>query len=265
LSIKFRDWVCKKPLEHLFPALPNIYPCWDIKLVSELYGQGIFMCVCAYIPFLHKGIVQFQKLIQHLFLTLHGQNIHYQQWELSTFLIHHQQFPSQAYCGAAGPVSKMASQLKAFCVLRSELPRSVTTVQREFRARFKKVVIRVWCVIFKSCTKLTLHCSHRSGHIKTQHTEILLLLRRHLGNWSLGPAVSMRSKLLVAHEELGQFPLFTMYVVHSVGWDIFLITFETSQLFCVYPVYIVNNFESPYLRRYASYKVPRPKIDDPFI
>ena len=35
----------------------------------------------------------------------------------------------------AGPVSKMASQQeKAFCVLRFEVSRSVTTVQREFRA-----------------------------------------------------------------------------------------------------------------------------------
>ena len=41
--------------------------------------------------------------------------------------------------GAAGPVSKMASQQeKAFCVLRFEVSRSVITVQLEFRARFRK-------------------------------------------------------------------------------------------------------------------------------
>ena len=40
---------------------------------------------------------------------------------------------------AAGPVYKMASQQeKAFCVLRFEVSRSVITVQREFRARFRK-------------------------------------------------------------------------------------------------------------------------------
>ena len=39
----------------------------------------------------------------------------------------------------AGPVSKMASQQeKAFCVLRFEVSTSVITVQREFRARFRK-------------------------------------------------------------------------------------------------------------------------------
>ena len=41
----------------------------------------------------------------------------------------------------AGPVSKMAPQQeKAFCVLRFEVSRSVITVQREFRARFRKDV-----------------------------------------------------------------------------------------------------------------------------
>ena len=40
------------------------------------------------------------------------------------------------------------------------------------------------------CTKLTLHCNQRSGHLKTEHTESLFLLRRHLGNWPRSPAVS---------------------------------------------------------------------------
>jgi len=70
-----------------------------------------------------------------------------------------------------------------------------------------------WCVFSKPCTKLTLHCNHRSGHLKTEHTESLFLLRRHLWNWTRCPAVSMRSELLVAHEKLGQLPLLTVYVV----------------------------------------------------
>jgi hypothetical protein len=52
----------------------------------------------------------------------------------------------------------------------------------------------------KLCTKLTLYCNHRSGHLKTEHTESLFVLWRHRGNWPRGPAVSMRSELLVAHE-----------------------------------------------------------------
>ena len=113
--------------------------------------------------------------------------------------------------GAAGPVSNMASQQeKAFCVLRFEVYRSVITMQREFRARFRKDAP---CVFSKPCTKLTLHCNQRSGHLKTEHTESLFLLPRHLGNWPRGSAVSMRNELLVAHEKLGQSPLLTVYVV----------------------------------------------------
>ena len=55
-------------------------------------------------------MVLFQKLTNNLFLTLHRHNVHRQQWQLSKFLMRYQQFASHAYCGAAGPVSKMASQ-----------------------------------------------------------------------------------------------------------------------------------------------------------
>ena len=141
---------------------------------------------------IHRWMVQFRKLTRNLFLNLHGHNIHRQQRQLSKFLMRYQQFDSHAYCGAAGPVTKMVSQQeKAFCVLRFE----------------------AWCVFSQPCTKLTLHCNHRSGHLKTEQTESLFLLRRHLGNWPRGLAVSMRSELLVAHEKLGQLPLLTVYVV----------------------------------------------------
>jgi hypothetical protein len=52
-------------------------------------------------------MVQFQKLTRHSFLTLHGHNVHRQQRQLSKFLMRYQQFASHAYCGAAGPVSKI--------------------------------------------------------------------------------------------------------------------------------------------------------------
>jgi hypothetical protein len=45
-----------------------------------------------------------------------------------------------------------------------------------FTARFKKVIILVWCVFFKLCMEFTLHCNHRYGHLKTEPTESLLLL-----------------------------------------------------------------------------------------
>ena len=81
------------------------------------------------------------------------------------------------------------------------------------------------CVFSKPCTKLTLHCNHGSGHLKTELTESLFLLRRHLGNWPRGPAVSMRSELLVAHEKLGQLPLLTVYVVPCKVRNKFLVNF----------------------------------------
>ena len=88
---------------------------------------------------MHKTIVWFQKLKRNLFLALHWHNVHHQQQQLSKFLMRYQQLASHAYCGAAGTVSKMASQQeKAFFVLRYEVSRSVITVQREFRARFRK-------------------------------------------------------------------------------------------------------------------------------
>jgi len=150
-------------------------------------------------------MVWFQKLTRNLFLTLHGHNLHRQhQQQLSKFLMRYQQFAPHAYCGAAGQVSKMASQQeKAFCVLRFEVSKSVITVQRGFRARFRKDAPARY-VFSKPCTKPTLHCNHRSGHLKTEHTESLFLLRRHFGNLPRGPALCMRSKLLVAHEKLGQ-------------------------------------------------------------
>jgi hypothetical protein len=77
-----------------------------------------------------------------------------------------QQFASHAYCGAAGPVSKMVSQRKkASCVLRFEVPRSVITVQREFRARFKKDAPRKNNVTkwYRQFVKTGCLCTYRSS------------------------------------------------------------------------------------------------------
>ena len=104
-------------------------------------------------------MARFQKLTRNLFPTLHGHNIHRQQQQISKFPMRYKQLASHAYCGTAGPVSKMTSQQeKAFCVLGFEVSRSVITVQREFRARFRKDAPSL-CVVSKPCTKLTLHCN----------------------------------------------------------------------------------------------------------
>ena len=107
--------------------------------VQQLYIITAHVIIWTHIQGIHKIMAQFQKLTRNLFLTLHWHNLHSQQRQLSMFLMRYQQFASHAYCEAAGPVSKMASQQgKAFCVLRFEVSRSVITVQREFRARFRK-------------------------------------------------------------------------------------------------------------------------------
>jgi len=104
---------------------------------------------------IHKRTVQFQ-LTRNLFLTLHGHNVRRQQQQLSKFLMRYQQFATDAYYGAAGPNSKMESQQEeAFCVLRFEVSRSVITVQREFRARFRKDASDR-CTEFHSTTELNL-------------------------------------------------------------------------------------------------------------
>jgi hypothetical protein len=72
------------------------------------------------------------------------------------------------------------------------------------------------------------------GHLKAEYTESLLLLRRHLGNWSRGPAVSMRSELPVALENLGQFSLLLRSCTVR---NKFLSIFETASFFCVFPLY----------------------------
>jgi hypothetical protein len=45
---------------------------------------------------MHKRIVQFQMLMNNVFLILPGHNIHCQQQELSKFLMHYQQFVPHA-------------------------------------------------------------------------------------------------------------------------------------------------------------------------
>ena len=193
-----------------------------------LLSMYVYTHIYTYIQGIHKRMVRFQKLTRNLFLTLHGHNVQRQQRQLSKFLMRYQQFASDAYCGAPGPVSKMASQQeKAFCVLRFEMSISVITGQREFRAaRFRKDAPPwVSCTVYKRrtihgasfisrawnsrCTVITdLDTSKRSTQKAFTYCDAIL---------ETGPAVSMKSELLVAHEKLGQLPLLMVYVVPVLG------------------------------------------------
>jgi hypothetical protein len=62
--------------------------------------HAVLFCVChktvaqkcvsyfdSQIQGIHTRMVQFQKLTRNLFLTLHGHNIHCQQWQLSKYAL----------------------------------------------------------------------------------------------------------------------------------------------------------------------------------
>ena len=136
----------------------------------------------------YKWMAQFQKLTRNLFLTLRAQRT-----------------PSAA---ATVQVSHALPAVRFSRLLRGQFPRWRRSKERLSLCSFLRCP-DLWL----QCTKPTLHSNHRSGHLKTEQTESLSLLRRHLGNWSRGPVVSMRSELLVAHEKLWQLPLLTVYVV----------------------------------------------------
>ena len=176
-------------------------------------------------------MVHFQKLTRYLFLTLQGKTYTVSSGNCPRFSCATSISLARAYCGAAGPVSKMAPQQeKAFCVLRFEVSRSVITMHGLEKTH------HAWCVFSKPYTKLTLHCNHRSGHFKTEHTESLFLLWRHLGNWP-------RSK----HEKRTAGSAWETWTVAAadgvscarVRWEInFLLTFETAPFICKHPVYV---------------------------
>jgi len=164
---------------------------------------------------IHKRVVRFQKFSWNLFHTLHGHNLHRHQQQLSKFLMRYQQFASHAYCGAAGPVSKMASQQeKAFCALRFEVSRSVITVQREFRA--------LWSQIWTP---------QNGAHRKPFPAAT--------------PSLKLAPRPRSEHEKRtagSAWETWTVAAACDVGcarvrWETdFLLTFENAPFFCVYPV-----------------------------
>ena len=99
-------------------------------------------------------------------------------------------------------------------------------------------VNKKWCVFSKPCTKLTLHCNHRSGHLKTEHTERLFLLRRHLGNWPSSPAVSTSERTVGSAWETWTVAAADGVRFARVRWEInFLLTFETAPFICKHTVF----------------------------
>jgi len=151
-------------------------------------------------------MVRFQELTRNLFLNLYWHNVHCSSSNCPSFSCATSSSLLMLTAGPRGQFPRWRRSRKRLSVC-SVLRRPDLWLQETWKDAPGR------CVFSKPCTKLTLHCNHRSGHLKTEHTESFFLLRRHLGNWPRGPAVSMRSELLVAHEKLGQLLLLTVYVV----------------------------------------------------
>ena len=86
------------------------------------------------------------------------------------------------------------------------------------------------------------HCNHRSGHLKTEHTESLFLLRRDLVNWPRSPAVSTSERTAGSAWET-----WTVAAANGVRfarekWETnFLLTFETAPFICKHTVLLTHS------------------------
>ena len=159
--------------------------------------------------------MQFQKLTRNLFLTLHGQNVHRQQRKLSKFIMRYQQFACS-------------------CLLRGQFLR-----RRRSRKRLSVCSVFSCLDLWIQCSVSFVHCNHRSGHLKTEHTGSLFLLRRHLGNWPRGPAVSTSERTPGSAREIWTVAASDGVRFARVRWEInFLLTFETASFICKHPVFI---------------------------
>ena len=145
------------------------------------------------------------------------------------------------YTQKNGAVSKVNKKFISHLTRAQRIPSTAATVQVS-HALPAFASHDTWCVFSKPCTKLTLHCNHRSGHLKTEHTQSVFLLRRHLGNWP-------RRK----HEKRTAGSAWETRIVAAVdgvrcacvSLEInFLLTFEIAPFFCVYPVFLTAVYGS---------------------
>jgi hypothetical protein len=121
--------------------------------------ERCFLCI-------HKRMVQFQKLLQ----------MYFSPYTSTTYTVSSGNCPSFSYATSSsflmlieGPQDQFArwshSRIKLSVCYVLRCP-DLTTVQRGFCVHFKKDMNLMRCVFFKPWTKPTLHCRHRSGHLK---------------------------------------------------------------------------------------------------
>ena len=225
-------------------------------LLWALSCRRLFVCllnaVCngasVIIQGIHKRMVRFQNVTRNLFLTFHGHNVHLQQRKLSKFLMRYQQFASHANAGPRDQFPRWRRSRKRLSVCSVLCPdlwlqcsvsfvHGASFLNRARNSRCSVITdLDAWCVFSKPCTKLTLHCNHRSGH-KTEHTESLFLLRRHLGNWPPSrPRIKHEKRTAGSAWETWTVSFADGVCCSRVRWEISLLTFETAPFFCVCPV-----------------------------
>ena len=151
----------------------------------------------------------------------------------------HVQFPACSSHWLAGTSQKRLTHSFNVVIRHTRSTRTLAFTQA---SSFHKLsvppsyVIPAWCVFSKPCTKLTLHCNQRSWHLKTEHTESLFLLRRHLGNW---PRSKHMKRTAGSAWETWTVAATDGVRCARVRWEInFLLTFEPHNSF-VYTLYIL--------------------------
>ena len=98
--------------------------------------------------------------------------------------------------------------------------------------------------LWLQCSVSFVHGNHRSGHLKTEHTESLFLLRRHLWNWPSSPAVSTSERTPGSAWETWTVAAAGGVRFARVRREInFLLTFETAPFICKHPVYKLSKLK----------------------
>jgi len=122
-------------------------------------------------------MVRFQKLTRNLFLTLHGHNYHISSGNC----------PSISYANSSSLLMLTADQFPRWRRSRKRL--SVHSVFRcpdlclQCSVSFVHGLEKTHGASFLNRARNSRCTNHKSGHLKTEHTESLFLLWRHLGNW----------------------------------------------------------------------------------
>ena len=146
-------------------------------------------------------------------------------------------------------VSHALTAVRFSCLLRDRFPR-----WRRSRKRLSVSSVLRCLDLWLQCTALHAALHHRSGHLKTEHTESLFLLRRHLVNWPRIPAVRTSERTAGSAWETWTVSAADGVRFARVRREInFLLTFETAPFICKHPVYKKSSLQSTQKIRMSNF------------